>query len=242
MLRPAPGHRHASGFSLVEMMISITVGLVVLAGVMTMFVHNVKAGGDAMKMARLNQELQAVMSIMTRDIRRAGYWGNASSAIGSATPNTNPFTLDAPGNYAGELTNTCITFSYDMDGDGNVDVGSSGTSPANNASERLGFRLRSGAVEAREGGASCTDGGWEDLTDTVNTEITGLTFTPTTKSVDLDGPATPSSPEVCVTGCGTSTINVREVTIILSGRLRKDTGVSRTLQDKVRVHNDLYQP
>ncbi len=241
MLRPV--HRRGSGFSLVELMISITVGLVVLAGVTTMFVQNVKAGGDTLKMARLNQELQATMSLMTRDIRRAGYWGNASSSIGTG-PNANPFTLDAPGNYGVEAAGSCITFSYDRDGDGNIDVGSGSASPANNADERFGFRLRSGegVVETRQSGAACTAGGWEDLTDTVNTEITGLTFTPTTKSVDLDGPATPSSPEVCVTGCGTSTINVREVTITLSGRLRKDAGVSRVLQDKVRVHNDLYQP
>jgi len=211
-------------------MVAIAIGLVVLASVTTMFVQNVKAGGDTLKMARLNQELQAVMSMMTRDIRRAGYWGNASSAIGSSTPNPNPFALDATGNYIGEAANSCITFSYDMDGDGNLDVGS-GASPTDDPDERLGFRLNSGALEARQSGFDCTAGGWQDITDSVTTEITGLTFALDTKSVDIDG-----------LGAGTSLIIVREVTITLSGRLRKDTGVSRTLQDKVRVHNDLYLP
>ncbi len=235
----SPVQRRASGFSLVELMISIAVGLVVLAGITTMFAHNVKAGGDAMKMARLNQELQAVMSMMTRDIRRAGYWGNASSAIGAPLnpANTNPFddpatfTRVATGNHGTAPLNSCITFSYDRDGDGNIDLGSSGASPANNADERLGFRLNSGALEARKSGAACTAGGWEDLTDTATTAITSLTFNLVTRSVDIDG-ARPA----------TSNIIVREVTITLSGRLRRDTAVSRTLRDKVRVHNDLYQP
>ncbi len=243
MLRPPVVQRRASGFSLVELMVSIAVGLVVLAGITTMFAHNVKAGGDAMKMARLNQELQATMSLMTRDIRRAGYWGKACCTIGNpdttsctignpdttACPvgnpqNNNLFTLDTPSPNPG----SCITFSYDRNGDGNVDVGSSGTSPANDPDERFGFRLRSGALETRQSGADCAAGGWDGITDTVTTEITGLTFELVTKNVDI-GAAT------------TSEIIVREVTITLSGQLRRDTAVSRTLRDKVRVHNDLYQ-
>lgn len=238
MLRPQNarmiGHTQP-GFSLVELMISIAVGLLVLAGVTTMFAHNVKASGDTLKMARLNQELQAVMSLMTRDLKRAGYWGNASSAIGTGTPNTNPFTLDTPGNYSGEPANSCITFRYDMDGDGNVDLGptdgSAGPPKTNDADERLGFRLRSGAVETRGRGTDCAGGWWEDITDTVTTEITGLNFALAARNADIDGP-----------GPGASRIVVREVTITLRGRLRKDTAVERTLQNTVRVHNDFYQP
>ncbi len=222
MLRPV--QRRASGFSLVELMVSITVGLVVLAGVTTMFAHNVKAGGDTLKMARLNQELQAVMSLMTRDLKRAGYWGNASFAIGSGTSNTNPFTLDAPSNYGSEPANSCITFSYDRNGNG-VET----TSPSGD-DERFGFRRRSGAVETRQEGKTCAETGWEDINDTVTTEITGLTFARSSRNVDIDGVA------------GGASIAVRTVTITLSGRLRKDTAVSRTLQDTVRVQNDLYQP
>lgn len=240
MLRPQNarmiGHTQP-GFSLVELMISITVGLVVLAGVTTMFAHNVKAGGETLKMARLHQELQATMSLMTRDLKRAGYWGNASSAIGSGTSNTNPFALDTTGNYSGEPANSCITFSYDMDGDGNLDVGS-GLAPTGDPDERLGFRLRDGAVQTRQssGGAACTAGGWEGITDTAATEITRLTFVRSSIPVVITVPVLPCDIST------TSKIDVRTVTITLEGRLRKDTAVSRTLRDTVRVHNDLYQP
>lgn len=223
MLRPV--RRRVSGFSLVELMVSIAVGLMVLAGITTMFAHNVKASGDTLKMARLHQELQAVMSLMTRDLRRAGYWGSASLSIGSGTSNTNPFTLDAPSQYGSEPANSCITFSYDRNGDGAVTTSPSGDD------ERFGFRLRNRAVETRQSGATCSETGWEDINDTTTTEITGLNFALAGRSADIDG-----------TGPGVSRIVVREVTVTLTGRLRKDTGVSRTLQDTVRVHNDFYQP
>ncbi|MCL4316405.1 MAG: prepilin-type N-terminal cleavage/methylation domain-containing protein [Gammaproteobacteria bacterium] len=223
MLRPV--HHRASGFSLVELMISIAVGLLVLAGVTTMFAHNVKASGDTLKMARLHQELQAIMSLMTRDLRRAGYWGNASSATVPGNSDTNPFTLDNPGKYGSEPDDSCITLSYDRNGDGVVTTSPSGDD------ERFGFRLNDGAAETRQSGADCSAGGWEDINDTVTTEITGLNFALATRSADIDG-----------SGSGASSIVVREVTVTLSGRLRKDTTVSRTLQDTVRVHNDLYQP
>jgi prepilin peptidase dependent protein B len=224
MLRPV--RRRASGFSLVELMISIAVGLVVLAGITAMFAHNVKAGGDTLKMARLHQELQAVMSLMTRDLRRAGYWGNASSSIGPGTSNTNPFTLDNPAKFGSEPDGSCITFSYDRNGDGAVT-----TSSSSDADERFGFRLRSGAVETRISGKACGETGWEDINDTTTTEITGLNFALASRSADIDG-----------AGPGTSRIVVREVTVTLTGRLRNDTQVSRTLQEAVRVHNDYYQP
>ncbi len=235
----------ASGFSLVELMISITVGLVVLGGVVGIFSSSVKSNADALKMTRLNQELQATMSMMTRDIRRAEYWRNATSAIGgdipTPTPNTNPFTLDTPSNYSGEAANSCITFSYDMDADGNIDLGSTSTAPTNDADERFGFRLRDQAIEMRREGLACAVVNWVDIADDKSTQITTLQFTLKTQPpIDLDGPATPSPPGGCVTGCGTSTINVREVQITLEGRLKNDTSVKRTLQETVRIRSDRW--
>ncbi len=189
MLKQYASKQH--GFSLVELMISITVGLVVLGGVVSIFSSSVKSNADALRMTRLNQELQATMSMMTRDIRRAGYWGNATNAIGSllvsgveTRPNTNPFddpvTRVVTGNHGTEPTNSCITYSYDRNGDGNIN-----SSP----NERFGFRLRSGAVEFREGGAACTAVGWERITDERSTRITLLQFTLSSQpAISLNSP------------------------------------------------------
>ncbi len=241
----------ASGFSLVELMISITIGLVVLGGVVSIFVSSVKSNADALKMTRLNQELQAVMSMMTRDIRRAGYWGTATNAIGSllvsgveTRPNTNPFdnpatfTRVATGKYGSEAANSCITFSYDTDADGNIDVGS-GAAPTNGTDERFGFRLNSRALETRESGALCTDDGWQNITDERSTRITTLQFTLKPQpAISLNNPDLKGKCEGADTyNC---TINVREVQIELKGELVSDVNVKRELTETVRIRNDLW--
>ncbi len=229
----------ASGFSLVELMVSVAIGLVVLGGVVGIFASSVKGNADALKMTRLNQELQAVMGMMTRDIRRAGYWGNATSAIGppaTFASNNNPFTLDAPSpDSCNEPRVDCgpsITFSYDINGDG---------IPTSSPNECFGFRLGSGVLQSRTSGGSCGTDSWEGITDGDSVQITQLLFTLKSQPpIDIDGPATPSPPGVCVTGCGTSTINVREVQITLSGWLKNDTSVTREIIETVRIRNDLW--
>ena len=67
--------RKPTGFSLVELMISIVVGLVVVAGVISVFASAVKSHTDNLRMTRLNQELRTTMTLMTRELRRAGFWG-----------------------------------------------------------------------------------------------------------------------------------------------------------------------
>ncbi len=80
---------NSGGFSLVELMIGITLGLIIISGVLGVFSSTVKNQSDNLKMSRLNQELRAVMDVMARDIRRAGYWGLAADAtrpVGTLTP------------------------------------------------------------------------------------------------------------------------------------------------------------
>ena len=80
------------GFTLIELMISIVIGLIILAAVVGMFVTLIKSDNDNLKSIRLNQELRAAMSLITRDIRRAG--ANQNAAINSSTiPPTNPFSV-----------------------------------------------------------------------------------------------------------------------------------------------------
>lgn len=212
------------GFSLIEFMIAVVISLFVLAGVTTLFSITLKSNADTLKATRLNQEQRAVMDLMVRDIRRAEYWANATSAIGlGAAANTyaalNPF--DATLNTA---TPGCILFAYDLNSNGTLDTGS--------PDERYGFLLDDAAVKMRKGGTdfTCTPGSaWEKITDANTTEITGLAFTPTARVIDIDG-----------SGSGNSTVTVRQITISLRGRLKNDTNVSRTLTETVRVRNDLF--
>lgn len=197
------------GFTLIELMISIVIGLIILAAVMGMFVTMIKSDSDNLKSIRLNQELRAAMSLIARDIRRAG--ANRNAVVNSSTsPPTNPFSvaggtrLTIADNKEG-TANSCVTYSYD----------------ANDTSNELyGYRHNStdGKVEARANGAGCDANGWLTVTDEKLVNITTLTFADTT-----------------VTEAG---INIRQITVTLSGQLRRDNTVTRTLTETVKVRND----
>ena len=205
------------GFSLIELMISITVGMIVTAAVGHLFGQTVKFNSSALVMTRLNQDLRATMSIMTSDIRRAGYWGQAETGISGGA--TNPFTQGnnelSASEFTGEAANSCITYAYDYNDDGVVD-----------SDEKRGFRLKSGILQMAIQDADClTNLFWEPVSDSNVTTITGLTFTPNFQSIDIDGD-------------GNVDMTIKEVEVILTGQLVVDSGVSRTLLETVRVRNE----
>lgn len=65
------------GFSLVELLVSLATGLFLLSGVMGIFSATLSSQGNVLKTTRLNQELRNIIDLISRDVRRAGYWGLA---------------------------------------------------------------------------------------------------------------------------------------------------------------------
>ncbi len=61
-----------SGFSLVELMIALVLGLIVVGGGITIYGLSIKGGSDTIKSVRLNYDLDSAMALMMNDSRRAG--------------------------------------------------------------------------------------------------------------------------------------------------------------------------
>lgn len=204
-----------SGLSLIELMISIAVGLLLLAGVVTIYSNSVISNSNSMRTAKLNQDMRAIMLMMVNDIRRAGYSGATAAAAGiGAGPGTNPFrTINT-------ATPGCILFNYDLNENSTVD----------NATEDFGYRLSDGMVQSRPAGGTCGAGAWQTLSDDRTITITALTFTPRmgVSSVDTNGD-----------GVIDIWIGVRTYDIAMSARLTNDASVTYTLTESVRVRNDL---
>ena len=66
-------NKNEKGFSLIELMMALAIGMVITASIGSLFGRLVKHNADVLKMTRLNQDLRASMLLMSNNIRRAGY-------------------------------------------------------------------------------------------------------------------------------------------------------------------------
>jgi prepilin peptidase dependent protein B len=157
------------GASLIEMMITMTLGLVSLSTVASLVGYGVGVNAKLLESSRLSQEVLAIGSLLSRDLKRAGY--SASTAVRAGDPENIPAPFSnsiVVSAYPGEAINSCIVFAYDRNENGILDI--------IDGNENFGFRLKDGAVEIRIDGASCGDNGWENLSDDQVVEVTQLTF------------------------------------------------------------------
>lgn len=166
-----------TGVTLVELLIGMLVGLVVVAGGISVFTTSLRGQSDNIKLSRLNQDLRSMIDIMARDIRRAGFVTDAPIANLASLKN-NPFFDDTTTGATTELAvydyasgnDNCIVYAYNVNND---------SPPVVQSTERFGFRLdtNTGVLEMRRSGSTnedCDDGDWATITEP-EVEITGLT-------------------------------------------------------------------
>lgn len=125
---------------------------------------------------------------------------------------------------------TCLLIVYDTDASGTYTNYSSG--PPETPNEFYGYRYDSAdkAVETRTSGTgTCASGGtgWENLTDQNTVEITDFSITDNSPDVLCGGGTTPGF-----------FVAVREFTVSITGQLKADSSVVRTLQETIRIRND----
>lgn len=257
-----------AGFSLVELMVSVLLGLVVVGAAVAVYLSMVFSSTGTVRSARLNYDMGSLMLFMTNDLRRAGYWGGV---VAGANPLLNPFTSEDEDvqiitNWDGlGLGNDCIVYSYDSDDDGLLQDG-----------ERFGFRLNNdGSLGIRLDGTvldDCNNGTWEIITvqdDSEVVQITDLQFSfvalaaddgSTTAGVgpypaqtqfslcdnvdDAVPPAQPDPTPDCSGGVATAPVTGdamvtrRIINIRMTGQMGRDQEISRSLVATVKVGND----
>ena len=94
ILHPYP--ESVCGFTLVELLIAMAVGLIVLGAMYGVFTTHNKTFSTQEQVAEMQQNARAAMDMMTREIRMAGYdpLGSAGPGIVIATSSSINFTLD----------------------------------------------------------------------------------------------------------------------------------------------------
>ncbi len=212
------------GFTLIELMVTLVLGLIVVGGVMAVFISTYQSNAQNIKMVRLNEEMRAVMSMMSRDLRRAGTRGFDWNATTVDWFSPNPFANNAV-NWFVDASGSCVTFAYDSDGDDTL----------TNA-DRFGYRLNAGAIELRQAGAACTAGGWQNITDENVLRVLDFTV-----STTLEYATTLTGVQLRY-----ATIRLRGATHTRSGAPATVTAADcskidvacRTLIEKIRLRND----
>lgn len=147
--------RHAQGFTLIEMMVALTLALIVTAAVLAFIFSIIRANSETVLSTRLNQELRATMAVVAGELRRSRSMRDPIAAVAQSGAVANPY---ATVNIA---TAGCIQYAYAAD-------------VAN--TEFRSIRLENGAlVLARAAaGPGCAAAGTSLNSDGI--EITGLTF------------------------------------------------------------------
>ncbi len=77
--------RKSRGLTLIELMVSIAIGLVVVAAVMVSFVSSGQAGRYQAALGQMNQDAQVGLNMLSREIQLAGYV-SPNNSLGTATP------------------------------------------------------------------------------------------------------------------------------------------------------------
>jgi len=110
------------GFTLIELMITILVFSVIIAAVYASHISQQRTYHAQDQVAEMQQNLRAAFSLMTSDIRMAGYdpLGTASAGISSALAGRFHLTtdIDEDGSISGAQENIDFGFSQANDGDG----------------------------------------------------------------------------------------------------------------------------
>lgn len=237
-----PGRsRSQVGLSIVELLVGVAVGLFLVAGAVTLFVSNLGNSRQLLLEARVNQDLRAAADLITRDLRRAAYWGNALSgtvASGSTSTTTpNPYRAISFGTGLVEYA-----FSRDA-------AGAEDNTLEND--EQFGFRRTVqggvGVIQLKLGADN-----WQTITDPQTIDVTDMNVTPTETTVDVRDAcarACCSDADVAAGTCAVATIaagatcpsiRVRQYQLVLTANATGNAAVARTLQTRVRPRNDEY--
>ena len=83
----------AQGFSLIELMVALVVGLIVIGAVIALVMSIIRSNNQTILATRLTQEMRATMAVIAADIRRAR---GVDDPFQMTAPGANPFALVHP--------------------------------------------------------------------------------------------------------------------------------------------------
>ncbi len=211
------------GLSIVELMVGVAVGLIVVAAATLLVAGQLADNRRLLLETQVQQDLRAATDLVTRELRRAGYWKDVarSTASGSlfAPRLSNPYAAVTPGDDAAVASELDFAYADSARAENN----------AIDADERLGFKLQDGTLMSLLGADN-----WQPLTDPGVLRITAFEVRARVQPVTLE----------CHLACSAGGTpcppvqQIRSYTVDISGEAVHDPKVKRSIRSAVRVRND----
>ena len=219
--------------SLVELMIGITIGLFILAAASMVATTQLGDNRRLLVEAQVQQDMRVITNLITRDLRRASYWGKAYFAVWPAVGASavNPYSALTPTSAASAVK---ITYTRSVDEEGKAAVVSEKNDPEA-ASNNAGFWWD---PEAKTLKALLGDGTWQTLNDPAVLLITRFSVRIDTEDVDV--PCGAICPVLGPGGCPLKQA-MRNATVEIVGMSTIDSNVKRSVSYDVRLRNDLVR-
>ena len=79
-----------SGFSLIELMVALTIGLLLLVGLTVLFANTNYTNRELQKVSQQIENGRYAIDTITQDLRLAGFYGHIDSLASIAPPATTP--------------------------------------------------------------------------------------------------------------------------------------------------------
>jgi type IV pilus assembly protein PilW len=240
-----PSRRAERGFSLIELMVALVVGLIVSGALLAFTVSSVRANAEYVRAARLTQELRTIGQFVDSELRRAGYDEDSLAYVAGTTATKysafSPILLDTT---AGA---NCVIYAYDRSPGtgGQVDLDNNEVRGIRRSTATIDGETV-GVVEVAESdtAAPACDGaapdyskfpvacnatsGWCAFSDPHTVDID--TFT-----IDDAGVAGSSHGSQDINVSGYTPMRLREFKVSLVGHLRADADVTQSLSFNVKV-------
>lgn len=178
------GSKREAGFSLVELMVAMALGLVVIGAVIALVMSIIRSNNQTIQTTRLTQELRATAAVIAADIKRARGVNDPLAAAKQGNPFATIF-LDGVADPAAGTSGSCLSYGYAgasgggfhvirRDGNGKVTLGQASTAA----------------------GASCTLAGQRLNSDQINIESLSFVISGRQITISLTGSLLNADPAV----------------------------------------------
>lgn len=235
------GARSATrGLSIVELMIGITISLFILAGATMVLTSQLGDNRRLLLEAQVQQDLRAAADMISRDIRRAGYWGKAHCNVWPAANcvvANNPYTAMNPQSATALAPAVQVVYDRSTDEEGGRLIGTDDDlvdGAVGRPREQVGFRWN---ADNRTIDYLVGAGNWQALTDAAVLQVTRFDMVINARDLPVPCGAGPC-PVLGPGGCPLFQRS-RDVAFTIVANAVHDANVRRSLRDNVRLRNSL---